>query len=450
MARPILQATRTRRNTPPGRARQPRPRSRRAADHCAPCHDDHRPGHRHAKRGSIRSGGTATSIAATKGQLRTEFTLARTLLFFRVGGLAQIAIAAYVDFDRYPSRPLLALLVVAVAIEGTWLISATLLRRWVVPWWIAADVAFCSPALVVCAGLTRSADGHSWVFFMYPFAVITSFGVGAAFTTVRGVAGFATLLAAPYLAGAIGIHHESWRNALPNALTHYPNAIVAWAIARQLRRTARELDEHRARAVVDATDLSRERERLRHTRMLHDRVLQTMEALAQGHWIQDPELKTHSTDEAAWLRRLVQGTDDDADHDPLAGLTLTSQRMARLGLRVNVAASGYQLADPASRHLTAPTLDALLAATQEALSNVAKRADADDATVRITVHDGCLTVSVLDHGHGFDPTAAHPGLGLPQSIRGRISEVGGRVVLETASGAGTLPGTVGARRGSPA
>ena len=42
-----------------------------------------------------------------------------------------------------------------------------------------------------------------------------------------------------------------------------------------------------------------------------------------------------------------------------------------------------------------------------------------------------------DDGQGFDPGSTVEGIGLSRSIRGRVSEVGGRVEVVSAPGHGT-------------
>ena len=59
-------------------------------------------------------------------------------------------------------------------------------------------------------------------------------------------------------------------------------------------RMGRELEASRSREAM----LARDQERLRHARMLHDRVLQTMETLARGQWIADTTLKARVAEEA--------------------------------------------------------------------------------------------------------------------------------------------------------
>ena len=55
----------------------------------------------------------------------------------------------------------------------------------------------------------------------------------------------------------------------------------------------------------------------------------------------------------------------------------------------------------------------------EALQNTIKHAGADRASVRLCCADGRLHVSVRDNGHGFDPRASRPGMGL-QNLTDRV------------------------------
>ncbi len=74
--------------------------------------------------------------------------------------------------------------------------------------------------------------------------------------------------------------------------------------------------------------------------------------------------------------------------------------------------------------------------TLEALQNVAKYAEASEATVAIRTHDGSLRFSVTDDGHGFDPGSVGFGTGL-QGIADRLGALDGALEVESADGSGT-------------
>ncbi|HEY1919294.1 MAG TPA: sensor histidine kinase [Streptosporangiaceae bacterium] len=84
----------------------------------------------------------------------------------------------------------------------------------------------------------------------------------------------------------------------------------------------------------------------------------------------------------------------------------------------------------------ADTEAALFRVAQEALSNVAKHAQASRVQLTLTYLDDTLLLDVADNGTGFDPAALADGYGLP-GMRRRLAGVGGTLTVESAPGAGT-------------
>ena len=76
---------------------------------------------------------------------------------------------------------------------------------------------------------------------------------------------------------------------------------------------------------------------------------------------------------------------------------------------------------------------------QEALTNVARHSSATACTVSIGKAGGVLRVTIEDDGCGFDPgTVGGPGGGLGLvGMRGRATELGGRLRIDSARGLGT-------------
>ena len=75
---------------------------------------------------------------------------------------------------------------------------------------------------------------------------------------------------------------------------------------------------------------------------------------------------------------------------------------------------------------------------QEALTNVAKHANATEVEVRLEETDGQLEVAVRDDGSGFEPSAPRAGFGLT-GMRERVEMLGGTLALESSpAGLGTL------------
>jgi signal transduction histidine kinase len=82
--------------------------------------------------------------------------------------------------------------------------------------------------------------------------------------------------------------------------------------------------------------------------------------------------------------------------------------------------------------------DALSGAVGEALANAGKHGAARRVTVYAEPADaGGVLCSIHDDGRGYDPRTTAEGVGLSQSIRARMAEVGGRVEIESRVGAGT-------------
>ena len=67
---------------------------------------------------------------------------------------------------------------------------------------------------------------------------------------------------------------------------------------------------------------------------------------------------------------------------------------------------------------------------QEALSNTAKHADTDRATVRIIERDGQVSIEVRDEGRGFNLTDPRRGFGL-LGMRERVELTGGALEVDS-------------------
>jgi signal transduction histidine kinase len=104
----------------------------------------------------------------------------------------------------------------------------------------------------------------------------------------------------------------------------------------------------------------------------------------------------------------------------------------------------------------------LLQIVREALSNVAKHADASTVVLQARLAPGSLVLVVVDDGRGFVPGGAVVGRGL-ENIRGRAAALGADLEVVSSPGDGTtvsvrlslpdsrhLPPTPGADRGAPA
>jgi len=140
------------------------------------------------------------------------------------------------------------------------------------------------------------------------------------------------------------------------------------------------------------------------------------------------EAKTETTDALEDLRDLARGIYPPLLADKGLSAALESQaRKTPVPVRVE--------ADEIGR-FPQETEAAVYFSALEALQNVAKYAEASEATVRLAQVKGTLTFEVADDGRGFDPAAASRGTGL-QGIADRLAALGGALEISSAPGRGT-------------
>lgn len=196
------------------------------------------------------------------------------------------------------------------------------------------------------------------------------------------------------------------------------------------RQTARALELEAAQ---------RERERL--ARSIHDSVLQVL-ALVQRRGAEvggeAAELGRLAGEQEAALRALI-GTGGGASHGRQVPETVDLR-----DLLMPFSSASVTVSAPATP-VTMPVHDAgeLAAAVGAAVDNV-RRHCGERAPAWILVEDegALLTVSVRDDGPGIpegrlEQAESDGRLGIAQSIRGRIRDLGGSVLITSAEGAGT-------------
>jgi len=73
---------------------------------------------------------------------------------------------------------------------------------------------------------------------------------------------------------------------------------------------------------------------------------------------------------------------------------------------------------------------------QEALTNIAKHAETDQASVRVIEGDGQVAITIRDDGRGFNPSDPRRGFGL-LGMRERVELAGGTLEISSQAGGGT-------------
>jgi signal transduction histidine kinase len=309
-----------------------------------------------------------------------------------------------------------------------------------VVWTAAATVAYASPDRRGAVLLTTD------LAIAVATLVVTPFAKGSGFeATIPGFWVMAALLAwavryhwvGGLAAGALlGGVDLVFREDIDQ--TNYGNVfllllggpIVGFMCA-SLQRMAVERDEAERRAAVAA-------ERARLARVVHDGVLQVL-ALVQRRGAEiggeASELGRLAGEQESALRTLIRSQDTlvtDATSDTLD----LASRLGRLAVRpgVHVATPGRPV------HLPAATAAELVAVVAACLDNVGHHVGAD-APAWVLVEDlgDRVVVTVRDEGPGIpegrlEEAVAEGRLGVSQSIRGRVADLGGSAELSTGPG----------------
>ena len=270
-----------------------------------------------------------------------------------------------------------------------------------------------------------------------------------------------TLVAIPVVLGAVLVEVTLLLIDLPSAPTAsdrlstvlYPTYALAMGAAsigarRGLLAAARRSDEARtglefaegqAQALRDVQRRMREQQRL-----LHETVLNTLTAIARGgiEGSNDSGTRTRvmCAESAVVLRTLSSAefaVPATGSRDWAADVMLGIQPLIDLGVHVDVRVQAI------GRAIPDPVYGAMVVAVREALSNVARHAQADSVVLSVSVTTDARArmdhwiVEVLDDGNGFDAHRSARRFGLNSAIVEAMDDVGGEAIVVSALGEGT-------------
>lgn len=215
--------------------------------------------------------------------------------------------------------------------------------------------------------------------------------------------------------------------------------------------TAQTVQADRLRHSLEAA----EAERRHWARELHDETLQALGAfklLASA-----AQRMSEPTQMRDALNQLVAGLDDEIENLHAIISELRPAALDDLGLRPAIQALAQhhrvtngievdcrlRLPDPAlnDRRLARELETTVYRLIQEALTNVAKHADAQQITVEVDAVGGTVQLEVKDDGKGFDPTAVSAGFGLT-GMRERAALANGTVSLASSQAGTTVSATL--------
>lgn len=243
----------------------------------------------------------------------------------------------------------------------------------------------------------------------------------------------------------LSMEQISWLLVIPvPVLRALLGLILAVVVIRSLDIFQLELDRRLA-AMEEEQILVAERERL--GRELHDGTLQTI--YAAGLLLQSAERELARVAPALPLNRLQQSmkllntaVSEIRSHigelrpAPDGRTLIAGLRELTGDLRLRALVDlDLTLELPDDRPLPPTTVAHLLAITTEALSNVARHANATRASVRAVAQEQRLALEIRDNGHGL-PADTLVGYGL-RNMRDRARLLGGDLVLQSEPGHGT-------------
>lgn len=217
----------------------------------------------------------------------------------------------------------------------------------------------------------------------------------------------------------------------------------------QLAWRAQELEQRvaertaRLRRLTDHLERSREQERQRIGRDLHDELAQLLTAMRLELRLMQRELPAGlplaRLDEI--IDRLFEAKErmvralKPAELDALGMEGAVRSWLADVERRCELRIELQAEVEPPEPH--ADTAIAAFRMLQEGVTNVIRHAEAQRVDVELVCRDGLLRVTVTDDGAGFDPSAVPEGRFGVLGVRERVEALGGEMVLDSAPGRGT-------------
>jgi signal transduction histidine kinase len=251
-----------------------------------------------------------------------------------------------------------------------------------------------------------------------------------------------------------GMRRQVWQTSTVGVLLGLGIALLATRYAGRLESRIREQRQSELAQNQQLADLSsqlmqaQEEERRRIARELHDEIGQALTAmkleLAIAASGAPPGIATPLQEARAITDRTLQSVRDLSQllHPSMLddlGLPDTATWYLR-GFSRRTGIASELVVERLKRRLHPELESSTYRIIQEALSNVARHAQASRCRVEISQVDWSLRISVEDNGKGFDPAARSPassrGLGLV-SMRERVARLGGTLNVDTKIGAGT-------------
>ncbi|WP_433387145.1 sensor histidine kinase [Micromonospora sp. KLBMP9576] len=293
---------------------------------------------------------------------------------------------------------------------------------------VVATTAACLAIPVLVAPEVLPGEG-SWIAILASTTVINTQATAPARWSVPA----GLLLTAAYAVGAHSAGHpdEATSHAATLLVQTACAAIMTAIMRRRIGRADNAFVAHQ-RLTREALVARRAREAERQqNRDLHDTVLATLTMVGLGAMAgPSAPLRTRCAADLRALSALA-----DARSTSAGGSVPLDERLRAVRARLPDLPVTTELAACA---VPEPVAQALAESTYAALSNVALHAPGATAELRLSRIADTVVIELADDGPGFDPAGvpAHR-YGLRESVRGRMSTIGGRAEIDSRPGAGT-------------
>ena len=370
------------------------------------------------------------------------------VLVFRWAAFGWMAFAAVVRLNEFALE---GLAVSALVVTGAWNLWFSLTAGWHrrVDLWV--DLAI-GVALLPISGLVMGEQQITeQLFFATTYPASVALTTGAATGVMGGLlAGAALSMGLVWSRATNGLQlgeldGGDWGELVNGAVYYLSAGGAAGVVRRALMTSAAE----RARALAEA---SRQRERAVRLaerdalgRDIHDSVLQALALVGKRgkELLAQPSAPREDVGELVELvgqqEQALRALLSEPPSEPPAGMVSVRAALDTVAASVHEVPVTVTSVGPA--WVAAAVMREVAGAVHEALDNVVQHANATRATVYTEDLDGELVISVRDDGVGFaydEQRLTHEGkLGLLKSMKGRVEDLGGAMIVHTAAGRGT-------------
>ena len=359
---------------------------------------------------------------------RAGRTATSAFLAYRATGLATGLAAVSAAGGRYRNpRRAIAQLVVAT-VESAWM--ARRLRDRGGADRLSATVDALTAVATISDVRANVFDPDRWTFVNW-----APWGVGATAMTGQAMVEDRATPASIAATVAIAATASGSLSATPGEFAANGAAMAAFfaggrVLAHQIRQGSHRLQRAQRMAIDEGVLLAAEEERSRQLRLLHDRALQTLEAVAADRFGDLIAMQGRALDEANALQREVDGM-ARCSTSLIEAIREVVERQRDGGLTIALRQEpGIGVAQDA-------VIVALRDACNEALTNISKHSRGTHAVVRVRPSRGGVEVSISDNGVGF-ATDADLGFGTRESISGRMLDISGHAEIVSEPDRGTV------------